>query len=255
MRFYSLHLNSFPILLNWLALMLFYSPTIAIASAQVSEDRKLESSQNYNLDLDVLCNKFPLNSRCSNDNYSHPKSKPKIYKLKRDSFCRKFPFNSHCQKKPVQILKVALEGSGEDEEQIFIEKNDNTIKLSHQIKVTDDLASLAIDEAIGLIPIPDFFGFLSLDLLIDTEPYSWHSHKVTRVTFKSDRCKQIECEVTGKNSLKLPVKTNIYQGLFTIYYREKNLKRSLSFRIPADLEAIVIDTVIIEVPETSKLAK
>ena len=77
----------------------------------------------------------------------------------------------------------------------------------------------------------------------------WEDHQVTEVSFQSDRCKTNSCIVTGKKTLKLPKYTNIYQGVFTIQYQEKNLKRSLSFIIPEDLEATTTDTIIIEVPD------
>ncbi|MEN9568744.1 MAG: hypothetical protein RLZZ69_3942, partial [Cyanobacteriota bacterium] len=55
--------------------------------------------------------------------------------------------------------------------------------------------------------------------------------------------------VTGKKTLNLPRGTNIYQGLFTIEYQEEKLRRSLSFKIPADVKPTVSDTVIINVPD------
>ena len=44
------------------------------------------------IDRDILCNKFPQNSRC--EDYPATKAEPQIYQLDRRSFCEKFPFNS-----------------------------------------------------------------------------------------------------------------------------------------------------------------
>ncbi|WP_319419027.1 hypothetical protein [Pleurocapsa sp. FMAR1] len=45
----------------------------------------------------------------------------------------------------------------------------------------------------------------------------------------------------------MPEGTDIYAGLFTINYQEKDLRRSLSFKIPADTEAETIDTIAVEI--------
>ena len=52
--------------------------------------------------------------------------------------------------------------------------------------------------------------------------------------------------LTGKDALILPPETNIYGGSFTIEYREQDLKRSLSFKIPPDTKAETIDTITVE---------
>ncbi|MEO0013677.1 MAG: hypothetical protein RLZZ535_2066 [Cyanobacteriota bacterium] len=50
-------------------------------------------------------------------------------------------------------------------------------------------------------------------------------------------------EVTSRNSVK---DNNIYSGVLTVEYQEKALRRSLSFKIPADMEAETVDTITVE---------
>ena len=82
--------------------------------------------------------------------------------------------------------------------------------------------------------------------MVNTNKYDWQDHQVMKVSFKSNSCKTDSCTITGTDTLVLPEGTDIYAGSFTIYYREKDLKRSLSFKIPADTEAETINTIVIE---------
>lgn len=154
----------------------------------------------------------------------------------------------------MQVIKFNLDRSGEDDEWIRIEKRGNTVRLLHTTKVKDVLVSKITNQALSFIPSP---------ILPDMSKYNWHDHRVTRVTFKSDceasrcesavrhrhRCKFENCLTTGKKTLKLPKGTDIYQGVFTIEYQEKQLARSISFKIPADIEVSTIDTITIIIPE------
>ena len=90
---------------------------------------------------------------------------------------------------------------------------------------------------------------ISVPFLFDTNAYTWEDNQVTQVSFQGDRCKQEKCIVTGKETLKLPPGTDIYRGLFTIEYQENDLRRSLSFRIPYDVEVETADSITISVPE------
>jgi hypothetical protein len=193
------------------------------------------------ISLSTLCNKFPLNSRCQNSNFTTNKSNLKTnqHTIDRDTFCKKAPLNSYCQQKPMQVYQLNIDSSGEDDEWVRIEKKDNRVNLLHTTKVEDFWGSLLIDQALGFIPYPIPF---------DTNQYNWDDHQVIQVSFKSDRCKTDSCLVTGKKTLNLPRGTNIYQGLFTIEYQEEKLRRSLSFKIPADVKPTVSDTVIVNVP-------
>jgi hypothetical protein len=194
------------------------------------------------ISLSTLCNKFPLNSRCQNNNLTTNKSNLKInqHAIDRDTFCKKAPLNSYCQQKPVQVYQLNIDSSGEDDEWVRIEKKNNQVNLLHTTKVEDFWATLLIDQALGFIPYPIPF---------DTNQYNWDDHQVIQVSFKSDRCKTDSCLVTGKKTLNLPRGTNIYQGLFTIEYQEEKLRRSLSFKIPADVKPTITNTVIVNVPD------
>ena len=189
--------------------------------------------------LSNLCNKFPLNSRCKNYRSSSTKPETQVYQLNRDRFCQEFSFNSHCQQEPIKTIKLNLKRSGEDDEWIRLEKQGNKVGLLHTTKVKDFLPSLILDAAFGLVPYP---------LPFDSSKYKWEDHQVIKLSFKSDRCKTDDCIVTGNKVLNLPAETNIYQGLFTIEYKEKKLIRSLSFRIPPDAKVATVDTVIVEIP-------
>ena len=188
------------------------------------------------VDRDLLCSKFPLNSRCQD--YQATKSESKIYKLDRNSFCDRFPLNSQCQQPAIEVIKLNLDRSGENDEWIRIEKQGNKVNLLHTTKVKDGFVSGALNGALGFVPFPIPF--------VEANKYDWEEHSITKVEFKSDRCQAKKCTVTGKNSLTLPEKSNVYAGLFTINYEEKDLKRSLSFRIPADAETETIETITVK---------
>jgi hypothetical protein len=190
----------------------------------------------------TLCNKFPLNSRCQDHNFTANKSNQKInrYAIKRDTFCAKVPLNSHCQQKQVEVFQLNLDRSGEDDEWVRIEKKGNKVNLLHTTKVEDFWGSLIINGALSFIPYPIPF---------DTNTYNWDDHQVIQVSFKSDRCQTESCIITSKNTLNLPAGTNVYQGLFTIEYQEEELRRSLSFKIPADVKPTISNTVIVNVPD------
>ena len=210
------------------------------------------------VDLDSLCRKFPLNSQCQDypsaklasqneslneTDYETEGLTPSNRKttktiLSREAFCNKFPLNSQCQKPPVEVIKLNLDSSGEDDEWVRIEKQANKIKLSHTTRVKNGLVSGALNGALGFVPFPLPF--------VELNKYNWEDHQVMKTSFKSDRCKTKNCIVTGKNTLILPKSSDVYAGLFTINYQEKDVRRSLSFRIPPDVEAETIDTITVE---------
>ena len=211
---------------------------LAAVSAMTVNSSIASTAVTQEIDLDTLCRKFPLNSRCEDGRSTKSESEVQMYQLDRDSFCQDFPFNSRCQKPATEIINLNLDRSGEDDEWVRIEKQDNKIKLLHSTKVKDGLVSGALNGALGFVPIPLPF--------VEANKYDWNDHRVTGVAFKSDGCKSDGCIVTGTNTLVLPEGTDIYAGLFTIDYQEQDLKRSLSFRIPADTEAETIDTIVVE---------
>lgn len=194
------------------------------------------------IDLETLCGRFPLNSRCQNHDSPEVKSNKtqlKTRQLDRESFCEQFPFNSKCQGKPLEVIKFNLSRSGEDNEWIRIEHKGNIVKVLHTTEVKDELVSEILNGALGFIPSP---------ILPDVNKYNWEDHRVIGVSFKSDRCKTDDCISTGKKTLKITNKTNIYQGTFTIQYQEEGLVRAISFKIPPDIKAEIANTVTVSTP-------
>jgi hypothetical protein len=194
------------------------------------------------IDLKTLCGRFPLNSRCQN--YDSPEIKSKKTQLKtrqldRELFCDQFPLNSNCQSKPLEVIKINLNRSGEDNEWIRIERQENIVKLLHTSKVKDEIVSEILNGAIGFIPSP---------ILPDVNKYNWSDHRVIGVSFKSDRCKTDNCISTGKNTLKIPKNTNLHQGTFTVQYQEEDLIRAITFKIPPDIKPDISNTVTVSIP-------
>ncbi|WP_319419028.1 hypothetical protein [Pleurocapsa sp. FMAR1] len=68
--------------------------------------------------------------------------------------CNKFPLNSQCQQPPLQVIKLNLDRSGEDDQWIRIERQDNKIELLHTTKVKDGRVSGALNGALGFLPFP-----------------------------------------------------------------------------------------------------
>ncbi|MEL6929021.1 MAG: hypothetical protein AAFO95_10330 [Cyanobacteria bacterium J06600_6] len=206
------------------------------------------------IEIDTLCLKFPLNSRCQSYQPDSTLFKPNLvkYQLDRQTFCEEFSFNSRCLTDPVEIINFNLD----EEEWIRIKKSGNKIQLFHSDRRVDSLVSLATGGAASLIPEPGILSLLPfswLDLLpLDLNKYDWQDHQVTQVSFKSDRCQFDDCIVSGTTTIDLPANTKFSQGLFTVEYTEQELLRSVTFRIPADIEVTPIDTVTIQVPETAR---
>ena len=97
-----------------------------------------------------------------------------------------------------------------------IEKQDNKVKLSHTTRVKDGLVSGILNGGLGLVPVPLPF--------VEVNKYDWEDHQTIKVAFKSDRCEAQHCIVTGKDSITLSDETDLYGGLFTISYQEKDLR-------------------------------
>jgi hypothetical protein len=194
------------------------------------------------VDLETLCSKFPLNSRCQNQHSREvqpDKPQLKTRQLDRELFCDQFPFNAKCLDKPLEVIKFNLHRSGEDNEWIRIERKGNMVKLLHTTKVKDEIVSEILNGALSFIPSP---------YLPDVNKYNWSDHRVIGVSFQSDRCKTASCISTGKTTLKIPKETDIHQGMFTIQYQEENLVRAISFKIPPDIKAEISNTVTVSTP-------
>ncbi len=168
-------------------------------------------------------------------------------KVDLNTFCQKFPLNSRCliDKLTVQtqVIKLRLKTSGERNEWIRIEISGNTVKLLHTTRdksfVSDILNNLA---SLAPVPyLPDIFNF-----------YNWYDHPTIGVAFESNSCILLQrlkskksvltnsrisgfpsCTITGTDSVVLTTGMDIHYGQFTIVYKENNLVRSITFRIPA----------------------
>lgn len=214
--------------------------TLIVATTLLVNDIAVAQASTEEVNLDSLCSKFPLNSRCQESNYILEKPEQTTLEIERESLCSKFPQNSVCLQEPPQVLSLRLDRSGEDDEWIRMEKQDNTIKVLHTTRVKDDLVSGVLNGALGLVPVPLPF--------VELNDYNWKDHQVTEVVFQPDGCESDSCLVTGVDTLILPDDTDIYAGLLTVKYQEGELGRSVSLRIPTDVEIETITTVTITNP-------
>ena len=211
---------------------------LALATVAAIDTLAIPSASTQEVNLDTFCHKLTLNSRCKNYKISklETESELKIHKVDRNTFCDKFQFNSQCQQPPLQVIKLKLDGYGEDDEWVLIDKQSDKIKLALATKEKDALVSGALNGAVrALVPFP---------LPFEANKYNWKDNQVMEVEFKSNDCKINSCVVTGENTLILPEGTNIHKGLFTINYQEKDLKRSVSFRIAPNLKAETSNDII-----------
>jgi hypothetical protein len=176
----------------------------------------------------------------------------KIIKVERQSLCKKFPQNSNCQKEPLQVIKIRLDNDGEDREWIRIDKDGNTVKLLYTKQVKNFIVSSLFKAALSFIPGPTPFSD-------ELTPRQWKDRQTTRVAFKPDGCSEnttpnssqldpSSCMIAGNDTLVLPEGTNIRAGLFMIEYTEGELIRSITFRIPAEVESEIVETVEFEIP-------
>jgi|GEM_PF-3335655 len=219
--------------------------------AMVTNGFVVHSLAAQSVELKTLCLKFPLNSRCRDYQIDLESVKPSIdrYQLDRQTFCEEFSFNSRCQAEPVEIINFNLD----EEEWIRIRKSGNRIQLSHSDRLADGLVSLITDGAKSLVPDPGVLDLLPFNwfklIPLDLNKYDWQDHQVSRVSFRSDRCKLDDCLVSGTTAIDLPEDTSFSQGLFTVEYQEKELLRSVTFRIPANIEVKAIATITVSVPD------
>jgi hypothetical protein len=152
--------------------------------------------------------------------------------------CEEFFSTSRCQEMPPKVIKVQLDRSGEDDEWIRIEKRGKTVELLHTTQVENGFVSGLFGVAFRLAPIPS---------PLVPKQHGWSDHQTTRVTFQPDNCSEsltsknrekneLNCMVVGTNNLILPKGTDIMAGFFTVEYKENDLLRSITFRIPSEDE-------------------
>ena len=221
--------------------------TFAIAATLLVNEISVSQAASQEVNLDSLCNKFPLNSRCQDYNYSLEEPEQTTVAIERESLCTKFPQNSYCLQEPLKVLRVQLDRSGEKDEWIRMEKQDNTIKILHTTQVKDNLVSGILNGALGLVPVPLPF--------VELNDYNWKDHQVTEVVFQPDGCESDSCTVTGVDTLILPEGTDLYAGLLTVKYQEKELGRSVTLRVPTDVTIETITSVTITTPDPNAWAQ
>ncbi|MEL6496218.1 MAG: hypothetical protein AAFQ41_14010 [Cyanobacteria bacterium J06623_7] len=202
------------------------------------------------VDLGLLCPKFPLNSRCQDYQCDLEPAELEVtrHQLNRDDFCTDYWFNSRCQQEPAETIDFNLV----DEEWIRIVKTENRLQFVLAQRHEDAFVSLITEEGASFVPLPgllDLAPFSLLDLLpLDLNRYHWQDYEITEVVFQGDRC-QASCRVVGKNAVELPEQTHFSQGWFTVKYQQQELRRSVTFRLPPDVEISPIETITIEVPQ------
>ncbi len=212
--------------------------TLLITATVLVNNVLLPQAQARPVDLDTLCQKFPLNSRCQG------------YKSLQE--------RQNAVNQAPQVIKLRLNTSA-SREWILIKTSGNTVQLRHTTnKVTtfSRLTHFAVGFSPIPIPLPDFYG--------------WHDHQTTRIVFQPDSCAgnsapspnqpssstpnqpssltpnqpssltpnqpsgYQSCAMVGTDSITLLPGTDIRQGLFTIDYKERQLSRSITFRLPAN---------------------
>ena len=164
--------------------------------------------------------------------------------------CRSFPLNSRCKgfqapqvqdatvdDQNVEVIKLRLKTSGSRSslsEWIRIEVNGNTVKLLHTTKAVSSFSRLTNNllRIVSPITLPNF--------------YNWYDHPPYRVVFKPDVCSDnsafrflqlkgySSCTITGIDTVILAKEMDIRRGVLTIEYKESDLLRSITLRIPAE---------------------
>lgn len=170
------------------------------------------------VDLETLCQKFPLNSRCAG--YQSPSQR-----------------QGAAASEAPQVIKVRLRTPSTSNEWVRIEVSGNTLKLVHTTRANRRAVTGLLNGVLGAVsPLP----------LPRINSYRWYEHPTTRVVFEPNSCSEhlapktiqpsasLGCSITGTNSLTLAEKTDLRQGRFTIDYSDGDLLRSLTFRIPPE---------------------
>lgn len=204
--------------------------TVAVVACAIAVP---QPTQAETIELDYLCQRFPLNSRCKDYKPPQAESEPNSAQ---------------------QVLKIRLDKDGPNNEVIRIEINGNTVRLLHTTQVVAGISRL-INAGLGAAPIPIPF---------DINFYNWRDHQTLRSSFEPDTCPArtavvpvsavqsvalpadaivvpvisqstlpTACTVTGIDQLVLPPEMDMYAGQFMVEYAERKTVRSIKFRLPA----------------------
>lgn len=158
----------------------------------------LQPANAQEANLDLLCQRSPLNSRCQEHQTSQQ--------------------DTETDHKPIspKVIKFKLNDLGGVSEWIRVEMTGNQVKLLHTV-----VAQSGLSRAITSVA--------KLPIAID---HTWYDHPTSRIVFQPDGCENSDCLITGTNSITLTTDTDIYQGQFTLQYTESGWLRTITFRIP-----------------------
>jgi hypothetical protein len=128
-----------------------------------------------------------------------------------------------------QIIRYRPEISGPDNEWIRIERCGSTIRAIPTRRGNENRGVLGVVNVVTDLAGPRA-GFTR-----------WYDHSVTRIAFQPDRCSansassdSSSCVITGTEELLLPANIDVYNGQFTIEYKDGELLRSITFRLPTE---------------------
>ena len=156
-----------------------------------------------------------------------------------DVLCGKFPLNSRCLEGKPEIIKISLDDYGAQNEWIRIDKKGNQVKLLYTRQTSGDVVGKALDGIVdAVVPFPVPFSVY---------PKQWTDRQTTKIIFRPDNCQINQeqniqgslpnCNILGKDVLNLPQDMNIRRGIFTLEYTEGELIRTITFRIPISAES------------------
>jgi hypothetical protein len=132
------------------------------------------------------------------------------------------PFQSSQQPKntvqkttPPRVIKLKLNDLTGVSEWIRAEVTGNKVKLLHTVVAQSGL-SRVLNSLARIPPIA----------------HTWYDHPTTRIFFQPNGCQKNDCVVVGTDSIILPDGTDVYQGQFTLEYRESGWLRTITFKLP-----------------------
>lgn len=137
------------------------------------------------------------------------------------------PNQSETNNQTCQITRYRPEISGPDNEWIRIERCGGTVQAIPTRRSNENRGVLGVVNVVTDLAGPRA-GFTR-----------WYDHDVTRIAFQPDRCPansvspdSPSCAITGTEELLLPANIDLYDGQFTIEYKDGELLRSITFRLP-----------------------
>lgn len=162
-------------------------------------------------------------------------TKSSIRTIDWDVLCAKFPLNSRCLEGKPEIIKISLDDYGAQNEWIRIDKKGNQVKLLYTRQTSGDVVGQVLDGIVdAAVPFP---------LPFSVYPKQWIDRQTTKIIFQPDNCQLNQeeninnCNISGKDFLNLSPEMNIRAGIFTLEYIEGKLIRTITFRIPVNAES------------------